>query len=84
MNLAVYSGRVWSWNDYSIFLHYGINLLWIMMCNIPLGVAEPPHPETLHVQYGTRVNQQFAIIGLGDWPFGIPEQDCWRFLHWNK
>lgn len=54
------------------------------MHDVPLGVAEPPHPETLHVQHSPRVDQQHAVVGLRDRALRVPEEDRGRLLHCNN
>lgn len=43
------------------------------MTDDPLGGPEPPYPETLHVQYAARVDNESSFITLCDRAQLVPE-----------
>lgn len=53
----------------------------VVVTDDPLGGAEPPYPETLHVQYAARVDNESAFVTLCDRAQLVPEQNCWWLFH---
>lgn len=51
------------------------------MTDDPLGGAEPPYPETLHVQYAARVDNKSAFVTLCNRAQLVPEQNSWWLFH---
>jgi hypothetical protein len=53
----------------------------VVVTHGPFGVAEPPDPETLHVEDCPWIDDQLAVVGLRDGSQLVPEQDGRRLLH---
>jgi len=51
------------------------------MTDVPLGISKASHPQALHVQSGSGINDQLAIVALGDGTVLMSEQDSWSLLH---
>lgn len=54
------------------------------MRDVPFGVPESSHPETLHVENRPGIYQKLSIVGLGDGSLGVPEQDRRGLFHWKQ
>lgn len=52
-----------------------------LMADVPFRIAEATHPQAFHVQRGARIDDQFAVVGLGDRAVLVAEQDGRRFFH---
>lgn len=51
------------------------------MGNFPFGRAKSPDPETFHVQNCARVDDESAVVTLGDGTQLVPEENRRRLFH---
>ena len=58
-----------------------VSRLPVILGHVPFGSAEATNPEAFHMQDRSRVNDELAVVALGDWTQFMAEQDGRRLFH---